>query len=158
MALETGLCDRTLYHGLTSFLVPHFDRLIPWNVFSHRHDYLRGDSKYMFKRAIPAWKDFVGSVKSATNATSYLMVTDIANYFENISLDALRRALLRLLPSLQATPAQKNQIRNHIALLFSCLSAWAYESTRGLPQNRDASSFLANMYMQLTCPPSLVQG
>jgi hypothetical protein len=55
-ALKTGLCDRTLYHGLTSFLVPYFDKLIPWNVFSHRYDYLRRDSKYMFKRAIPAYR------------------------------------------------------------------------------------------------------
>ncbi|KIO48757.1 RNA-directed DNA polymerase [Nitrosospira sp. NpAV] len=147
-ALETGLADRALYHGLASFLIPFFDKLIPWNVFSHRYNYLRPNERYMFRRAIPAWQDFVGTVRSDMGEDKILLSTDIANYFENISLPRLKSAFLEMLPEVQANSAQKADIRSHIQLLFSCLQAWTYEPDRGLPQNRDASSFLANVYMR----------
>lgn len=65
-ALETSITDRAIYHCLTSFLIPFFDPLIPWQVFSHRYNSDYKSEKYIFKRGVPAWRDFVGSVKAAT--------------------------------------------------------------------------------------------
>jgi hypothetical protein len=144
--LETGLADRALYHGLTTFLIPFFDPLIPWNVFSHRYNTIHPDEKYTFRPSVPAWQDFIGAAKSALTAESWLLSTDVANCFEHIDLSVLRRKLNCLLPSIQGSAAQKSAIRAHIDLLFSCLRSWCYGMDRGLPQNRDASSFLANIY------------
>lgn len=157
-ALETGLADRILYHGLASFLIPFFDKHIPWNVFSHRYNYLRPNERYMFRRPISAWQDFVGAVRSSLTAENVLLSTDIANYFENIALVHLKTALLEILPLIEATPLQKSEVRAHIDLLFACLNDWAYESDRGIPQNRDASSFLANIYMRKVDKAMLGQG
>ena len=33
-------------------------------------------------------------------------------------------------------------------MLFSCLKYWSFDDRRGLPQNRDASSVLANLYLR----------
>jgi hypothetical protein len=146
-ALETSLSDRALYHGLVLSLMPFYDRLIPWNAFSHRFDYLSSTSRSPFKRVIPSWKDFVGSVRSAVTPGSYLLSTDLSNYYEHVDIGRLHRTLLALLPEVEASPGDKAKIRARIEMLFSCLGAWTYENERGLPQNRDASSFLANLYM-----------
>lgn len=147
-ALETGLADRALYHGLTTLLIPFFDPLIPWNVFNHRHNNVRPTSKETFRPGISAWQDFIGAAKSALNPSGWLLSTDVANCFEHIDLSILRKQLLSLLPQTNATSSEKSNIRAHIELLFGCLRTWCFSETRGLPQNRDASSFLANMYLQ----------
>jgi hypothetical protein len=147
-ALETGLGDRAIYHGLVSYLVPFYDRLVPWNVFSHRCDRTSSSRKYMFKRGVPAWKDFVGSVKSTLSTDAFLVSADVSNYYEQIDLQRLKKGLIDLIPSLDATTQQKAKIRLHVDRMFGCLGTWAYEEARGLPQNRDASSFLANLYMR----------
>ncbi len=78
---------------------------------------------------------------------SVLLSTDLTNYFENIDLNILRQTLEGLIPELAASPVEKGHIRAHIAALFECLTEWCFSERCGLPQNRDASSFLANVYM-----------
>ncbi|WP_439817995.1 RNA-directed DNA polymerase [Zavarzinia sp. CC-PAN008] len=144
--LETSFCERALYHALVSRLVPTYDTLIPWNVFSHRA--AQGDrERYLFRRPIPAWRDFTGIVRNTIGASDYLLSTDLTNYFENISLSELKRTIVSFLPEVQVDANEKAAIRANVELLFSCLKSWAYSETGGLPQNRDASSFLANIYM-----------
>jgi hypothetical protein len=147
-ALETGITDRALYHGLTHFLMRFYDPLIPWNVFNHRVEIRETKNGSPFKPAISAWKDFIGSARSALPLDGVLLSTDISNYYEHIDIIRLQTTLLDLLPQVEATPVEKAQIRARIDLLLAYLSSWAYTKTRGLPQNRDASSFLANLYMQ----------
>ncbi len=147
-ALETGVSDRALYHGLASFLARRFDKLIPWYVFSHRVDPHKEDERYLFRRGVGAWKDFVEATKSAISSDCWLLSTDLTNYFENINLNRLRVTLLHSIPDLPVSAAEKGEVRAHIGLLFECLQSWSYAPEKGLPQNRDASSFLANMYMR----------
>lgn len=146
-ALETGLPDRLVYHATVSHLLPHFDAIIPWYVFSHRHDPLRSSDRYLFRQAVQAWKDFTGSVRADLRAAEWLLTTDLTNYYENISLDKLRFRLEDELPALSINADTRREIESQIALLFNGLNCWSFERGRGLPQNRDASSFLANMYM-----------
>lgn len=146
-ALETSITDRALYHALTSFVVPFYDPLLPWSVFSHRYGDAKDHSKSLFRRAIPAWQDFIGVVRNALNTKPVLLSTDLTNYFDNIDIGILKSTMMVLLPELGATAAEKGHIRSHIEALFECLKKWCYSESVGLPQNRDASSFLANIYM-----------
>lgn len=149
-ALETGLADRVLYQGLAAELLPLYDKLIPWNSFSHRFDYERERSseRYTFKHGIESWKHFVGSARSALSPSSYLVSTDIANFFEHIQLSRLKERMAELVPLVATSSEEVQQLEAKRELLFEFLVHWSYEEGRGLPQNRDASSFLANLYMR----------
>ena len=146
-ALEVGLEDRALYQGICSYLIQFFDPLIPWYVFSHRRDHARSNDRYMFRHGVSAWRDFTEAVRSEVDDSKHLLSTDLTNYFENIDLQKLREKLVSLIPQVSAPPETKSCVRSHIRLLFECLSKWSFDGKRGLAQNRDASSFLANVYM-----------
>jgi hypothetical protein len=144
--LETSVSDRAVYHALASYLIPFFDPLMPWNVFSHRHN-PNSKKRYIFQHAISAWSDFTGVVQAASKSQRTLLSTDLTNYFENINLEKLRATFAELIEEIKVDQDKKNEILKHIDLLFRCLTKWCYSSISGLPQNRDASSFLANIYM-----------
>jgi len=145
--METSVSDRAVYHGLRAYLVPFFDPLIPWNVFNHRYDPTAKAGRYLFKRGVPAWQDFIGVVRSSIKPSTVLLSTDLTNYFENIDIGKLKAAMIGLLPEIKTEPEQKAHIRLHLNNLFECLKQWCFTEQLGLPQNRDASSFLANLYM-----------
>jgi hypothetical protein len=144
-ALETSITDRAIYHALTSPLIPYFDPLIPWCVFNHRHG--SAGTQYTFGRAVPAWRNFIGVVRAALLDAPVLLSTDLTNYFEHIDLTILHSSLVKLLPEVSATTIERTEIDKHIDALFQVLKYWCYQENCGLPQNRDASSFLANIYM-----------
>lgn len=146
-ALETSIEDRLIYHGLVFELVQKIDKMIPWFIFSHRKDPHIDSDRYMFRRGIPAWKDFTETVKASINEGDYLLSTDLVNYFENIDLNILKSQINDLVPELEITAKEKSYVRGTIETLFTFLNCWSYRDGRGLPQNRDASSFLANVYM-----------
>ena len=100
--------------------------------------------------------DFIGSVKSALEPGSFLVSTDLTKYYEGVNLARLKSELLSLLPQIGASAAEKYQMRQVIEDLFRCPVNWTFDKERGLPQNRDASSFLANIYMHLTLPSESV--
>ena len=145
-ALETSLAERALYHAIVMRLLPLYDPLIPWNVFNHRASQ-HHSRRYLFRAPVPAWQDFTGVVRNALLKSQVLLSTDLANYFENINLCRLQSMLIKELPALEASPTEKAEVRSHISALFDYLKSWCYSETSGIPQNRDASSFLANVYM-----------
>ncbi|WP_320203557.1 RNA-directed DNA polymerase [Agrobacterium rosae] len=151
-ALETSFSDRAIYHSLAMHLLPFYDPTISRWVFSHRwgdsSGRERSDPKYVFRNGIQAWSDFLGCVQSAAKPGTYLLSTDLANYFENISLSTLKEIMLELVPLLDADDQAKEQVRVLVDQLFGYLTSWSFNGDRGLPQNRDASSFLANIYMR----------
>lgn len=154
-ALETSVTDRAVYHALATHLLPYYDPLISWRVFSHRlssaavaDSKKRSDPKYTFRNGISAWSDFLGCVQAKVTGNKVLLSTDLANYFENINLVQLHKVMIALIPSLDGTADEKSQVRSQVDQLFGYLPKWSYTADRGLPQNRDASSFLANLYMR----------
>lgn len=152
-ALETSISDRVMYHALAAALVPLYDPLIPWQVFSHRHNDGNLADKHLFRPGVQSWVSFIGVVRSTltldTGSPSNLSLlsTDLTNYFENIDTSKLRESLLMLLAEVDVSAEEKGAARARIQALFQCLGDWTYKPGIGLPQNRDASSFLANMYM-----------
>lgn len=161
-ALETSFSDRAIYHSLAMRLLPFYDKLISEWVFSHRsgniHGKDRSDDKYVFRNGIQAWSDFLGCIQSAAKPGTVLLSTDLANYFENINISHLKSVMLDLVPELDGEAGQKSEIRLIVEQLFTYLSAWSFTGDRGLPQNRDASSFLANVYMRSVDQQMLEKG
>ncbi len=161
-ALETSFADRAIYHSMAMHLMPIFDPTISRWVFSHRwgdtSNSKRSDPKYVFRNGIQAWSDFLGCVQSAAKPGTYLLSTDLANYFENINLPKLKNIMLELIPELDLSEREKAQVEELVDQLFVYLRSWSFNEDRGLPQNRDASSFLANVYMRSVYQSMLERG
>lgn len=145
--LETDFFDRFIYQAICSFLIPFYDPLLGHRVLSYRYEPAPLDSKYLFKNKIDRWFTFEGVALTFRRSGQHLLVTDLSNFFENVSRVQIVDALERAVPDLAATGPQKLQIRNAIATLDRLLTQWTFSGDHGLPQNRDASSFLSNILL-----------
>ncbi|WP_197724828.1 RNA-directed DNA polymerase [Aeromonas veronii] len=146
-SLETDFYDRFLYQGICSFLLPYYDPLISNRVFSHRYNANRSKEKYIFKNRIELWNTFEGITKLGITDDNFLLVTDLLNYFEHISIKNIEYAFINLLPKVKASGKIKSKIRSAINTLCRLLHKWCFNDLHGLPQNRDASSFIANIVL-----------
>lgn len=148
-SLETSIYDRMAYHAFGITLIDHFDTLISRRVFNHRLESTelnKRKRKYLFFNAVDQWKKFDEFVRvDAQDKT--LLSTDIQNYYENIHILKLKSTLLECLKNITAPGQVKARLRFCIDSIVECLTTWSFNGTNGLPQNRDISSFLANIYM-----------
>ncbi|MDP2223136.1 RNA-directed DNA polymerase [Nitrosomonas sp.] len=145
--LETDFFDRFIYQAICSFLIPYYDALLSHRVLSYRYDPKPLNPKYLFKPKISRWFTFEGVTLTFVRSEKHLLVTDLSNFFENISRSQLIAELERAIPELRMTGPEKLQIRNAIATLDKLLEQWTFSGSHGLPQNRDASSFLSNILL-----------
>lgn len=145
--LEKTLCDRLFYQGVCSYLMQYFDPLFSERSYSHRLELDKKiRKKRLFRNAIEQWKSFEGIVKTRCDG-KVLLVTDLTNYFENVRIDDIHQILASGIKGLDVDGLEKIKIRRAIDVLNECLKKWSYSGSHGLPQNRDASSFLANVVM-----------
>jgi hypothetical protein len=145
--LETDFFDRFIYQAICSFLIPFYDRLLSHRVLSYRYDPDPQNVKYLFKNKISRWFTFEGVTLTFVRSNKYLLITDVGNFFENISRIQLIEQMERAIPNIDATGPEKLHIRNAIRILEKLLEQWTYNGSHGLPQNRDASSFLSNILL-----------
>ncbi|MBP2299243.1 RNA-directed DNA polymerase [Azospirillum picis] len=145
--LETDFFDRFVYQAICTFLIPYFDKLLSHRVLSNRYDPNPQNPKYLFKNKISRWFTFEGVTLTFVRSKKHLLITDISNFFENVSRAQLVAELEFALPSIHATGPEKLQIRNAIRTLDKLLEQWTFSGSHGLPQNRDASSFLSNILL-----------
>ncbi|WP_118986603.1 MULTISPECIES: RNA-directed DNA polymerase [unclassified Photorhabdus] len=146
-SLETDFYDRFIYQAICSFLIPFFDPLLSPRVLGHRYNKKRTKEKYLFKSRIELWQTFEGVTYTAITSSKALMATDVLNYFENISIDKVKESFELLIPQVKANGAEKLKIRNAINTLCELLCKWGFSKFHGLPQNRDPSSFIANVML-----------
>jgi len=141
-SLETFIYDRLLYQALIDKLIEEYDPLFHHRVYSHR---LRlGKQVLIFQHGVDAWRRFIQDISSdLQGGKGVLLVTDIQNYFECISLSLLESALKKL------KPTGDKRIDVYIKNLMILLREWSPNKTHGIPQNQDASSFLGNVYLSL---------
>jgi retron-type reverse transcriptase len=91
------------------------------------------------------WIQFDHDTQSASRKFKHAASSDIAAYFENISLTTLHAELLALLGE---------DYKALLERLFFMLDFWSRvesssrEAGRGLPQGNDVSSFLSNIYLR----------
>ncbi|GHT88680.1 hypothetical protein FACS1894137_17130 [Spirochaetia bacterium] len=148
-SLETNFFDRFAFHAYGVTIIQHFDKMISKRVFSHRlnnRDFDKSNAKYLFYNPIIQWKKFEEYIK-IDSLNSCILISDLQNYYENINIDILRGTLYLLLKKCDASGKEKAKIRFCIDSICSCLLKWTFNEEHGLPQNRDISSFLANVYM-----------
>ncbi len=145
--LETDFFDRFIYQAICSFLIPFYDPLLGHRVLSYRYEPAPLDQKYLFKNKIDRWFTFEGVTLTFRRSGHHLLITDLSNFFENVSRTQIVDTLERSIPDLVATGSEKLQIRNAIATLDRLLTKWMFSQDHGLPQNRDASSFLSNILL-----------
>ena len=145
--LETDFFDRFVYQAICSFLIPFYDPLLGHRVLSYRYEPAPLDAKYLFKNKIDRWFTFEGVTLTFRRSGRHLLVTDLSNFFENVSRVQIIDALEKGVPDVVATGPEKLQIRNAIATLDRLLSQWTFSRDHGLPQNRDASAFLSNILL-----------
>jgi hypothetical protein len=145
--LETDFFDRFLYQATCTFLIPYYDSLLGHRVLSYRYDSTQQNPKYLFKNKIDRWFTFEGVTLTFARSNQHLLVTDLSNFFENISRAQIVAALEKAIPEISATGSEKLHIRNAIGTLDRLLEQWTFSRDHGLPQNRDASSFLSNILL-----------
>lgn len=146
-SLETDFYDRFIYQAICTYLIPFFDPLLSPRILGHRYNKRRTKEKYLFKNRIELWQTFEGVTYTAITDNQTLLVTDLINYFENITVDIVRSSFESLIPSIVASGPDKLRIRNAISSLCNLLCRWGYSERHGLPQNRDPSSFIANVVL-----------
>jgi hypothetical protein len=153
-SLETVLYDRFMYICLVLPLMQLFDKLIDNRVYNHR---FAGSDKYLFRNPIDQWEKFTGIIRSEVH-DKCLLETDIQNYFENIRMELLKSDLESCLRDANPPTTKLVETRFIIDRLMECLKKWSFDGERGLPQNRDCSSFLANIYMRAIDKKMLDEG
>lgn len=148
-SLESQIVDRAYYHALCIALQRVFDPLLANCVLSHRMNVGgHGVGRYIFKHPIEQWRQFEGFVRDEAGSDKTVLITDISNFYENIQLGTLNEVLLDGLARSKAGHAELAVTRDLVAELQRCLGQWAFDTSKGLPQNRDASSILANAYLR----------
>jgi hypothetical protein len=92
---------------------------------------------------VEQWKKFIRDVGSAASSRGkFLLITDLHNYFEWIYCSRLSDILRRLRAAGTAIPLGVVSSLEHL------LRRWSPTGGRGMPQNQDPSSFLANLYLK----------
>ena len=152
-SLETDFYDRFIYQAICSFLIPYYDPLLSHRVLGHRYNKKRTSEKYLFKPRIELWQTFEGVTKTALSNNQALLATDLINYFENITVDLIQTSFESMVSRIVASGPEKVLIRNAIHTLCALMTRWGYSSKHGLPQNRDASSFIANVVINSGVDP-----
>src|SRR5215213_3168992 len=160
------LSDYTVLYAAVRLIAPVLDKLLPDSVYSFRmkerptKDALFVESDFIeepflkhqtiskwadpFDPWYALWPEFDMESRSVIDeGYRFLCVTDIAGYFENISLPILRDLLMEHLKGEQKI----------INLLMDCLEAWAvrtprgFQPHRGIPQGNQISSFFGNLFL-----------
>ncbi len=79
----------------------------------------------------------------------YIIEIDITNYYDNIDIGILRKELIKSASDAKLSPDNYMKCHFFIESIYNILTNISFNGKRGLPQNRDISSFLANIYMRV---------
>jgi len=139
-SLQTFVFDRLLYQALIDQLIELYDPLLLPICYSNRLRLGRGP--FIFQDGVSSWRNFIQDVSvELESGKKVLLVTDIQNYFECIEIYRLEMILR------SSSCAKDRNNSESIDLLIGLLRKWSPDGQRGIPQNQDASHFLANIYM-----------
>lgn len=137
------IIDRIYYQALCNAIAPKIDKKLDFNnekvVFSYRlSDENDNESSYMFVKPSTAYNEFISYQSSLCESGeySYIVETDVANYFERI----YHHKLWNLLEGL-------NCDEEIVAALAQLLRKWNEGISYGIPQGLWPSDLLGNIYL-----------
>jgi hypothetical protein len=130
--------DRLLYQAIADFLAPHFTPEQP--VYSFR--LASPKSPWMFLQGVEQWKLFEAEAERLCHEYQYVLETDLTAYFEHIDHRRLARRLDDIFPGIDR--ATMRALKQHLS---SLLCTWSRNTTFGIPQVNNPSSFFGNMYL-----------
>jgi hypothetical protein len=137
---------RILYLAVLHHLLPKLDKLIPPTIYSYRLDRADDPDAYPFPNRIDRWKQFHNDFRSAAlqESTNAVLLTDLASFYDHISIDALAHRIASMLGRSMDTATQT--IVEFVKDLLNLWSGTGY----GIPQNLDPSSFFGSLYLHNT--------
>jgi hypothetical protein len=132
--------DQVVYAALVARLRPQLEEAFSWDAehpdFAYRLHNHPNDVDW-FQHFFPLWKRFdARSIEEIDSGRPYVVVADIAGYYELIDLFTLRSDLNGL-----------DVDSETLNLLMTCLHRWARVPRRGVPQGFSASNLLAKLYL-----------
>lgn len=147
-AIQTTFLDRVIYQAVVDFIAQELDsKAIPYNVYSSRYNYNLGNNfDYFFYNSVEQWRKFQYQIHDClTEDRPYLVVTDITNFYDNISTSSL----FNTLSDFKRLATEKQKFEKAIDLLKTLVSKWQLPQNEigGISQNRDPSAFLANLFL-----------
>ncbi len=136
-ALEDRIIFQALIDEIAPLLEAHVIPMAEEVVYSSRL-HSSDNSERMFLHPRDLWLSFKDKAieYSKSSEINFVLLTDIASYFENIDL----RLLIDTVNSAGVSPDFTDAVRR-------ILSIWANGRTRGLPQMMAPCSLLANVYL-----------
>jgi hypothetical protein len=151
-SIETNIIDRVLYQALIDVFAGSFDSILGVQIYSHRVTKDKDRDNYFFMHPVEQWNAFNNDYKIVLEQkpSNCALITDLTNFYENINVDTLKDKLNDICNDLDVDKAQKDVYLKAIKILYIILKKWAVTQTGcGIPQNRNPSSFLANMYLHV---------
>ena len=152
VAVITNLVDRVIYQALIDLIAEDLDGELLPRVYSFRcNTDRRRRSKSFFVYSIDQWKKFQWQIYESLNEDApYLLCADLSNYFDHIDVEDLKQQLLELASDAakRAGSRKREELEKAIDMLVGWLRALRTSDRGiGIPQNRDASSFLGNVML-----------
>lgn len=135
---------RLLYLAALHQLLPKIDNQVLRCVYSYRRD-AESPDEYPFSQRIDRWKNFHNDFRAACldNGTQAVLLTDIASFYDHISINQLRDKLESMLGK-----SCKDAELEVLSLLKTLLLTWS-TTGYGIPQNMDPSSFFGSVYLHI---------
>ncbi len=147
-AIQTSLVDRIVLQASVDFIAEELEKILHNHVYSYRYNFTETRNEYFFIHHVEQWKKLLYKIKEQVcSGNKILVVVDISNYFDNIPISKLTILLGNWVKN--ASPEEREKLSAAVQLIDDILKSWkAKDSVQsGIPQNRDASSFLANIYL-----------
>lgn len=149
---ETNFIDRLVYQACIDKIAEELDKIHSNSIYSHRvnTNWTDKTDKYLFKYPVEEWNKFLMDAKIELEKpeNEVLLITDLSNYYESISIIDLKKTLNFQIDNLNLSEQEKKEFKKISIQIYQLLDRWCIPDTkRGIPQNRDASSFLSNIFL-----------
>lgn len=133
--------DRIVYQAIADLFTQHFQPEA--NVYSNK---LAGnDSSQMFVQGVELWIAFQNKIEEYCHQYPLVVETDVTAYFDHIN----HELMLSRITDLFGNVIERDELEGIKVILRRMWGRWnvGYIKNFGIPQINDASSFMANMYL-----------
>jgi hypothetical protein len=133
------LTDEIVYNALVGSAFPNIMRRLRWSQGDPDLAYQLadlGNAVHWVKRGYLVWREWREKSLQKLRTAEFVLMADIAAFYENIDLH-------RLSSDLRVSNMDEDASR----LLSSCLNRWADPRGKGIPQGHSGSDILAKLYL-----------